>query len=104
MTIEIMDYEGNIKPVNIDFEEGGLLTITIKSGDEILTYVDSNGNEEVYDSCDDRIYDFYDGEYDLDVEAEWFEQWKNRDDSYEGHMIANGLGELVKYLDDEEEE
>lgn len=84
--IEIMDYENNRKPVlvNNDYE----LHIDVISGDEVLTITTPDGKTETIDSCDERIIDFRDGGYDLDINADYYEDWAKAKTSYERQNIV----------------
>ena len=82
-TISIMDFQGIRRSVEVDTDKE--IHILILSGDEILI----NGNNR-YDSSNDRITDYFDGEYTLDVNADYFKKWDSAEDSYVRQDIAIG--------------
>lgn len=79
--IRIMDFMGAKRSVEVDTDKE--IRIQILSGDEILI----NGDNR-YDSSNDRITDYYDGEYTLDLNADWFKKWNCAKDSYIRQEIA----------------
>lgn len=79
--IRIMDFAGVKRSVEIDTDKE--IRIQILSGDEILI----NGDNR-YDSSNDRITDYYDGEYTLNLNADYFNRWNSAGDSYERKEIA----------------
>ena len=89
-TISIMDFQGIRRSVEVDTDKE--IRILILSGDEVLI----NGDNR-YDSSNDRITDYYDGEYTLDVNADWFKKWDGAKDSYVRQDIA-----IEHYVEDEE--
>lgn len=91
MIIEIMDYAGNKKEIELDMNEINKLKVRVLSGDELLIVQTKEGNEEIFDSCNDRIENFWDGEYELDIKADWYPKWKQRKSSYEGVDIIWGI-------------
>ena len=65
-TIVIRDYED--KPTHIeidDFENAVAIFCKILSGDEVITVVFKDGSTKEFDSSNDRIMGFYDGEYSI---------------------------------------
>lgn len=64
MNMEIIDYAGNRKAVEIG-ELDNILTLSIRvmSGDEILTVVDKDGKIDEYDSSYGRRCDYFDDAY-----------------------------------------
>ena len=58
MKVIIRDFRGNPREIEIT-KEFKRAYITILSGDEILTVCYKDGTEEKFDSCDDRLADYY---------------------------------------------
>ena len=79
--LRIMDFAGVKRSVEVDTDKE--IRLQILSGDEILF----NGDNR-YDSSNDRITDYYDGEYTLDLNASWFKKWNCAKDSYTRQEIA----------------
>lgn len=79
--IRIMDFAGAKRSVEVDTDKE--ILIRILSGDEILF---NGGNK--YDSSNDRMIDYFDGEYTLDLNASWFNKWNCAKDSYTRQEIA----------------
>jgi hypothetical protein len=88
MNIKLLDFGGNEVVVDVgDIETIKEMDITIMSGDEILTVYYKDGTEKEFDSCNYRIWDFYDGLYTLYSEDEGVnllddEKFVNRFTSY----------------------
>lgn len=62
--IYIRNYLDQKKSIIVrDFENVVDLTVSIISGDEVLTVTYADGHSEKFDSSDDRIMDFFDGCY-----------------------------------------
>jgi len=64
MKIQIKDYSGDTKVVDLGESKIKTATLTVLSGDEVLTVDYDNGRRAEFDSSDDRIMDFFD---DVDV-------------------------------------
>ena len=90
ISVEIMDYANNRKEIILDSSKIVQMRIVILSGDEILIVENIDGTEERYDSSDERIEDFYDGEYELDINADWYPDWCKGHKSYKRMDIAKG--------------
>ena len=90
-TITIMDYARNKKKIELDMNKINRIKVRILSGDELLIVQTKEGNEEIFDSCNDRVVNFWDGEYELDINADWYPKWKQRKSSYKGVDIIWGI-------------
>lgn len=64
MKVKIKDYVGATKVVDLGESKIKTITLTVLSGDEVLTVDYDDGRREKFDSSDDRIMDFFD---DVDV-------------------------------------
>ena len=64
MKIQIKDYAGDTKVVDLGESKIKTATLTVLSGDEVLTVDYDDGRRSQFDSSDDRIMDFFD---DVDV-------------------------------------
>ena len=67
MKFIIRDYMGNPREIEITKEVESAY-MTILTGDEILTVKYKDGTEEKFDSCDNRIADYYDDGYEVKLE------------------------------------
>ena len=85
--LEIMNYQGKkVKTkINLDkLDEIFMIIISICSGDEMAKVFYKNGTIETYDSSDDRVMDFDDGEYVLFSPTEnHIKEFKNRTTTYD---------------------
>ena len=90
-TMFILDYNGNKREVNeVDLNDETIFNAWIKvlSGDEILYVIRKDGTREEYDSSNDRMWDFNDGEYDIVIngklvmEPKEFDKFEHRTSSY----------------------
>lgn len=64
MKIKLLDYGHDEVIVDVgDIETVKNMSITVLSGDEILTVSYKDGTEKEFDPSDDRFWDFYDGWY-----------------------------------------
>ena len=64
MKIQIKDYSGSTKVVDLGESKIKTVTLTVLSGDEILTVDYDEGHRRTFDSSNDRMIDFFD---DVDV-------------------------------------
>ena len=83
----IMDYEDNKVLIELkDFKNIVRMSIEVLTGDEILHILYRDYHEETYDSRDDRLAAFPDGEYiiyDITKNINDIEKWSKRKDSYD---------------------
>jgi hypothetical protein len=88
MKIKLLDFADNEVIVDVgDIETIKKMDIAVISGDEILIVSYKDDTEKQFDSCDTRIWDFYDGRYTLYSEDEGVnllddEKFVNRFTSY----------------------
>ena len=61
MKILIKDYSGSTKVVDLGESKIKTATLTVLSGDEVLTVDYDDGRRAEFDSSDDRMMDFFDG-------------------------------------------
>lgn len=91
-TIKLLDYMDRPKEITIkNFEKAIMCIFEIKSGDGVLTVIFPNHYEQ-FDSSDNRMQDFYDGE--------WIIEPKNIDviSEMESHYDTDRLDEaMLKY-------
>lgn len=108
---EIFAYNYNNERVGtgIDLDSVDFITVTILTGDEVLFIHRTDGTETKFDSCPDRIEDFFDGRY--RVSKDQLEQWMKRKDSYDwgtremmDSFFGPDWGERSHFGEDEEEE
>lgn len=79
MILQLMDWEHNKRDFDIgDLEDIVDMTVSVVSGDEVLTVIRMDGSKDRYDSGTNRIIPYYDGEYtiyhafsDLNILDEW---------------------------------
>lgn len=86
--IEIMDYQGNKRTIDIDMDNVGAINLEVITGDEILTVVYKDYTTERFDSSCDRRMDYYDYDYVVFNEAKGInlledDKWLNRKSSYD---------------------
>ena len=62
-TIDILDYKGNKKTVELDLDNIRLIDLMILSGDEILIVTYKDGTVKDFDSSSCRAMSFFDGSY-----------------------------------------
>lgn len=86
---EIMDFANRkTKVPDIDLDHLGAIsniTIMVVTGDEIAHIIWANGEEEVFDSSNERLVDYYDGSYtlyDAYARIDCIERFLNRKNSY----------------------
>lgn len=60
MKIQIKDYSGSTKVVDLGESKIKTATLTVLSGDEVLTVDYDEGQRKTFDSSDDRMMDFFD--------------------------------------------
>lgn len=108
---EIFAYNYNKERVGtgIDLDSVDSIDVTVLSGDEVLTINCTDGTTIEFDSCPDRIEDYFDGRY--RVNKDGLEQWMEREDSYDWiavEMMNSFFGpdwkEHFPFDKDEEEE
>lgn len=64
MTINILDYSDRAKEVDVgELDDIRVMIVTVATGDEILTVGYKDGTTKQFDSSDDRMRYFYDGNY-----------------------------------------
>lgn len=86
MKIKILDYKNKAKEVDVgELKDIRKMTVKVITGDEILNVTYKDGTDKIFDSSDDRMRSFYDGNYELynnDIEPEINElenpEWLNR--------------------------
>ena len=96
MILKLLNYRGEEEEVEIgDINDISLITIRIMAGDEVATIRYKDGDMDGYDSDDGsrNIWAPFDGEYDiyncnLENNPIFDDEWLNREDSYEGYMMA----------------
>lgn len=87
MKIKILDYKSKAKEVDVgELKDIRKMKVHFVTGDEILTVTYKDGSKKIFDSSDDRIKAFFDGDYELyntETEPEINElenpEWLNRD-------------------------
>ena len=93
----IRNYANRPVETNVDLDamdDIRKMSISIMSGDEILTIEYMDGHTDTIDSADDRIYGWFDGSYDIfDRETNYScltEEYLNRCNSYKRQAMAIG--------------
>ena len=89
MEVTILDYSSDKVVHEIgELESISTIEMEIQSGDEVLIVHYKDGRVIAFDSCEDRILDFFDGSYIVYNEESGTnilndEKWLNRKDSYD---------------------
>ena len=95
MKIELLDYEDNIKVVDVgDIKEIGSMYIEVISGDEVLMVVYKDYTIMKFDSSNTRCEDRYEGRYLIYNEQRGINLLKNEDFLYR----RNSYDYLYDYL------
>lgn len=103
MKVSIYDYANREVEVNLPvdkIEDIKRIDVTILTGDEIVEFIFKNGNTLKVDSSSARIWDFYDGSYEVEKPKkikEWIEF------EYNGSRTMSYF-RLESFNEDEEEE
>jgi len=83
-TLKIFNYEGELFDTEIPVSEVEELSVTILSGDEVVTITKTDGHVESFDAAwlakNPRMMNFYDGSY--IVEKDKIREWLQREGSY----------------------
>ena len=101
MRINIYDYRGNHRTIILKEELVDSLFITIISGDEELTVLYKDGRAEVFDSCDDRREDYYDGRYCIYNRNIDFTNYEEFVDSADVYERKDAICKLIREINNE---
>lgn len=72
LKLKVMNYEGVVREIEVP-EETAKIKISVVSGDEVITFINSNNEDIGKFDPEIRRYDFFDGEY--VIPREHFETW-----------------------------
>ena len=93
----ILDYNNERTNLSIDLTKVDEITVTILTGDEVIDILYLDGTSDHYDSSDARITDYYDGSYvpySIRRGINYYNDWLERKDSYDGMEIVEALRRL----------
>ena len=96
MKLKLLDYKKRVKEFEIgDLEGIAKIVIDVVTGDEVTYAFYKDYTEDIFDSCENRMCDFYDGRYVIydfkkpnEENLLFNQQWLNRYTSYDFQLMG----------------